>query len=274
MLKRMCTIILCAVVTISLSIAAFAVGGTTIYVEGKRFNMSTSGFWENGTAYVEIGEFCRDMGADSVNTDEETGSVTVTAEGLEMSVTPESSYLTANGRYLWTEESCVVRNGAAYLPMDTLMKVFGAEKTWSSRLSAICVKITDGPIESGGMFYNENDVYWLSRIINAEAGGESLEGKVAVGDVVLNRVNSSLFPDDIYDVIFDSNCGIQFSTAYSGAVYCTPNDESVIAAKLALDGANTCGNSLYFAAAYIAADCWAGQNRPYVMQIGNHCFFA
>lgn len=274
MLKKICTIILCLVVTVSLSIAAFAAGGTTIYVEGKRFAMSTSGFREDGTTYVEIGEFCRDLGANSVNADEETGTVTVTAEGLEMTVTPDSSFLVANGRYLWLEKTCVVRNGKEYLPMDTLMKVFGAEKTWNSRLSAICVKITDEPIESGDTFYNENDVYWLSRIINAEAGGESLEGKVAVGDVVLNRVRSSLFPDDIYDVIFDCNCGVQFSTAYNGAVYCTPNDESVTAAKLALDGADTCGNSLYFAAAYIAADCWAGQNRPYVMQIGNHCFFA
>ena len=45
--------------------------------------------------------------------------------------------------------------------------------------------------------YSENDLYWLSRIIEAEASGESFNGKIAVGNCVLNRVKSSEFPNTI-----------------------------------------------------------------------------
>ena len=55
--------------------------------------------------------------------------------------------------------------------------------------------------------YNEDDVYWLSRIISAESRGEPLEGQIAVGNVVLNRVRSSAYPNTIYGVIFDRKHG-------------------------------------------------------------------
>lgn len=47
------------------------------------------------------------------------------------------------------------------------------------------------------------DLYWLSRIISAESRGESLKGQIAVGNVVLNRVEEDDFPDTIPAVIFD-----------------------------------------------------------------------
>jgi N-acetylmuramoyl-L-alanine amidase len=51
-----------------------------------------------------------------------------------------------------------------------------------------------GAIESGDTWYDEEDLYWLSRIISAEARGESLEGQIAVGNVVLNRMKSDRWP--------------------------------------------------------------------------------
>ena len=53
-----------------------------------------------------------------------------------------------------------------------------------------------------------------------------------------------------------------------------PNAESVIAAKLCLDGANTAGASLYFVNPYVAPNSWASRNRPYVATIGAHAFSA
>jgi N-acetylmuramoyl-L-alanine amidase len=93
-----------------------------------------------------------------------------------------------------------------------------------------------GTIVSGDQYYDSDDVKWLSRIINAEAEAEPLEGKIAVGNVVLNRVASDEFPDTIYSVIFDKANGVQFSPTASGAIYNTPTDESVLAAKMCLDG--------------------------------------
>jgi len=72
-------------------------------------------------------------------------------------------------------------------------------------------------------------------------------------------------------VIFQKN---QFSPAASGSIYREPNAESVIAAKLCLDGANTVGNALWFHNPRIVRSCWATRNRTYVTTIGNHAFYA
>ena len=60
----------------------------------------------------------------------------------------------------------------------------------------------------------------------------------------------------------------------NGTIYSTPNAESVIAAKLCLDGANTVGDALYFVNPRATPGSWASRNRPYVATIGAHAFFA
>jgi N-acetylmuramoyl-L-alanine amidase len=87
----------------------------------------------------------------------------------------------------------------------------------------------------------------------------------------MNRVASPIFPDTVHEVIFDKQYGIQFTPAYSGAIYNTPSEECIIAAKIALDGGNTAGNSLYFAS---SKNCWAARARPFAMTIGGHYFYA
>ena len=92
-----------------------------------------------------------------------------------------------------------------------------------------------------------------------------------MGNVVLNRVASPLFPNTVRDVLFQPN---QFTPASSGVLQRTPSAESVIAAKLCLDGANTAGNALYFVNPRVSPNSWAARNRPYVATIGAHAFFA
>ena len=69
-----------------------------------------------------------------------------------------------------------------------------------------------------------------------------MEGKIAVGNVVLNRVNDPRFPNTVYGVVFQRN---QFTPAMTGTINRTPNESSVIAAKLCLEGANTAGAVSY-----------------------------
>ena len=116
-------------------------------------------------------------------------------------------------------------------------------------------------------------MYWLSRIISAESKGESLEGQIAVGNVILNRVDSPEFPNNIYDVIFDARWGGQFAPVKNGTIYDAPSDSSILAAKLCLEGANTAGNSLYFLAPALAGNLWTMEERTYVTTIGTHWFY-
>jgi len=134
---------------------------------------------------------------------------------------------------------------------------------------------TTKPSDTNSDLYTDyNDaVYWLSRIIEAEAAGESLKGKVAVGEVILNRVRSDEFPDTIWKVIFDTKFGIQFEPVANGTIYNTPSAESIKAAKMALDGSNYVGDCLYFLNPRIAESNWISKNRVHYTTIGNHEFY-
>ncbi|NLY42721.1 MAG: cell wall hydrolase [Clostridiaceae bacterium] len=120
-----------------------------------------------------------------------------------------------------------------------------------------------------------DDIYWLARIIEAEAGGEPYAGKVAVGNVVMNRLKSSLFPNTIKGVIFDSYKGIPaFSPVQDGTIYNTPSAASIEAAKAAYNGEKPVGNSTYFFNPAKSKGTWIVKNKKYVTKIGNHVFYA
>ena len=99
-----------------------------------------------------------------------------------------------------------------------------------------------------------------------------MAGKIAVGNVVMNRLNSPMYPNTVHGVIFDRRGGVQFTPAATGAINRTPDSSCVIAAKLALDAASVVGDSLFFNVRTL--NSWASRNRPYVTTIGNHAFFS
>lgn len=119
-----------------------------------------------------------------------------------------------------------------------------------------------------------NNLYWLSRIIHAEAEAEPYEGKVAVGNVVINRVNSSDFPNTINGVIFEYYHNIpQFSPVADGTIYNTPSAPSIQAAKAALAGQRPVGTATYFFNPAKSAATWIVANKTYVKRIGAHVFY-
>ncbi|HYF84616.1 MAG TPA: cell wall hydrolase [Clostridia bacterium] len=125
-----------------------------------------------------------------------------------------------------------------------------------------------------GTSYTATDLYWLSRIIHAEAEAEPYTGKVAVGDVILNRVKSSLFPNTIKGVIFEYYKGIpQFSPVADGTIYNTPNADSIKAAKAAMSGTSVVGSATYFFNPDKSEGTWIVENKTLVKRIGDHVFY-
>ena len=100
-----------------------------------------------------------------------------------------------------------------------------------------------------------------------------MKGKIAVANVVLNRVQSNLYADNIYDVIFDTNYGVQFTPVLNGSIYNVPLGDSIIAAKRALNGESHAGKSLYFLNPKTAQSFWIVNNRIFYKSIGNHDFY-
>lgn len=115
--------------------------------------------------------------------------------------------------------------------------------------------------------YNNSDVKLLAQLIHAEAKGEPFNGKVAVGNVVLNRVKSKEFPSTIKGVIYQPR---QFQPVSNGAINNEPSDEAIKAARTAMN-TNLIGNALYFYNPDIATDSWI-KTRKVTITIGDHSF--
>ena len=98
---------------------------------------------------------------------------------------------------------------------------------------------------------DSNDVAMLAALIECEAGGESYTGMVAVGAVVVNRVNSGSFPNSISGVIYQSG---QFTPVATGTFQSVlargVRSDCYAAAQAALAGESPVGGCLYFNSGY------------------------
>lgn len=125
---------------------------------------------------------------------------------------------------------------------------------------------------------DENDYEVLLRIVQAEAGGEDAEGKLLVANVVLNRVNSSKFPNTVSEVVFQQSKGVtQFSPVSTGSYYKVKvTQDTIDAVQRALEGEDISQGALYFAARkYAASDKmrWFDEHLTFLFKHGGHEFF-
>ena len=116
----------------------------------------------------------------------------------------------------------------------------------------------------------EKDLF--ARLVEAEAKGESYEGKVAVATVVLNRVDSSEFPNTVTEVINEVvGDAYAFSPVQNGEINNTASDESIRAVEEALTRQDRLNDCIYFYNPEIATDTWI-TTREVVKTVGNHVF--
>ncbi len=125
---------------------------------------------------------------------------------------------------------------------------------------------------------SEEDYEVLLRIVEAEAGGEDIEGKMLVAGVVMNRVASEDFPDTVKEVVFQrSENSVQFSPAYSGRYYTVVvSEETIEAVNRVLEGEDISCGALYFAARKRADSenmRWFDEELTFLFSHGGHEFF-
>lgn len=198
----------------------------------------------------------------------------VTATGLTLEIPVKQPYFIANGRYLYLPQGNTILDNHTLLPVRTLCAALGANVAWDPvGFSVVITAGENGPIASASEAYGYEDLYWLSHIINAESGNQPLEGKIAVGNVVLNRVASDRFPDTVKSVVFDRKDAVQFEPVANGTIYDEPTAQSVLAARLALNGTSVVGGCLYFFNPAWSQGLWVRQNCVYYGTIGCHAFY-
>lgn len=180
----------------------------------------------------------------------EERKVLVTREDRTVEIWHNSNKMVVNGEPSTMDASVEVLNGRTMIPVEYIAKSldFTTELERSTytlminregaEVPASCIATRD---------YTDEDIIWLSRIVNIEAMGLSMEGKLAVANVVLNRKNSPSFPNTVHDVIFQIDVYKQFPPAHrSGFRESVADLKSVIAAKMALEGINNIDRCLFF----------------------------
>ena len=243
-----------------------------VLIDGQPAPIEIGRIQKNGTSYVSLAAMAKALDENAaVAWDGSTGTVTVTTANLTMTARLGDHYVIANGRYLYVAERVGQSNGTIMVPLSVVTEAFDAKLNWDAASGKVLVQRGSGALMSGDAFYNQDDLFWLSRVIFAESGNQPLEGKMAVGNVVLNRVANPIFPNTIHGVLAQKN---QFSTYKAGRLANrVPNEGSVIAAKLVLDGGvvEEVENALWFDA--MCSNSWAARHKSCLVIIGGHKFY-
>ncbi len=116
--------------------------------------------------------------------------------------------------------------------------------------------------------YSQSEVDLLARTISAEARGEPYEGQVAVGAVILNRVEHPSFPNTIAGVVYQSGA---FSCIDDGQINQPVAESSKRAAVDALNGWDPSNGCIYYYNPVTATSRWI-RSRPIMLTIGKHVF--
>lgn len=116
--------------------------------------------------------------------------------------------------------------------------------------------------------YSSADYELLARIISAESRGEPYLGQVAVGAVVLNRIEHPSFPDTLSGVVYQNGA---FSCLYDGQFHEEIADSAYTAARDALNGLDPSGGAIYYYNPKTATSKWIF-SRPVITTIGEHVF--
>nr|WP_249777706.1 spore cortex-lytic enzyme [Paenalkalicoccus suaedae] len=116
--------------------------------------------------------------------------------------------------------------------------------------------------------YTENDIRMMAQAVYGEARGEPYVGQVAVAAVILNRVNSPIFPDSVNGVIFEPRA---FTAVADGQIWLEPNQQSRNAVIDAINGQDPTGNAIYYFNPDTATSGWIW-TRPQIKRIGKHIF--
>ncbi|WP_243834888.1 LysM peptidoglycan-binding domain-containing protein [Alicyclobacillus sacchari] len=119
-----------------------------------------------------------------------------------------------------------------------------------------------------------SNLYWLEHVINAEAGGESLQAQIAVGDVIMHRIAAGGYGNTVQQVVFQVSDGhYQFTSVANGYIYSAPNSSSITAAQDVLQKGQDIvpGALVFYNPSETPAGSWVRQ-QPIVCQIGNLVF--
>lgn len=209
---------------------------------------------------------------------EATGKISYESENVQED-TVRTAGLEAAACSLAVEEKAVweeAEGAAAEMPAETVAEMPAEAE---ARLEEEMEETEPTEADSGRVYeLSEEDYDALLRLVEAEASGEDIKGKMLVANVVLNRVESSSFPDTVKEVIYQRHNGrAQFSPVATGKIdRVAVSEETVEAVERALCGEDESCGALYFVApayADAANHRWFQKNLTWLFSYNGHEFY-
>lgn len=257
--KTLCGLLAAAALTLS----AHAARTVPVQIDGTELNVVCH--LDSGVTYVPLRALLDTLGGWNVSWDSARRAAVAVSGKTRLTADPAKNTVTVNG--VSRSGEVYVQNGVTYVPLRTTAELLGGTAEWDGYFHGAAMTSAEAE-------YNAVDFYWLSHIISAESRGEPMEGQVAVGNVVLDRVKSKDFPNTIPTVVFQVADGfVQFEPVENGSVYLDPTDQSVEAARRALEGEKSLEGALFFYAPALSEGEWINANRTYLTTIGCHRFY-
>ena len=255
--------------TVGVSAEHYSIDGYTIPIEviinNEKITTDTGAFLENGITYVPVRSISEALGA-SVSWDSEsrTASVTLGENTVSFSEHTENA-----------ENAAVVFENTLFVPVRTLAQAFGIDAQWDENyyqvhLTAQNIEVPDEYIDTD---FRNSDILLIAQVLQCECASSPFEGKIAVANIITNRVAHHQFPSSVEEVIYDRRGGsVQFPLAYNGRINNIPSTECILAAKCALSGTVVAKDCLFFQADWVK-NSWINQNRTFSLSSGGNSFF-
>ena len=276
-MKRLCALLLALGLCLGVSAAASASAADAepvrVYVDGL---LRLRGYRAEGILWLCPEDLCTLFG---VTADAETASdaYRLTLPQGTLEAPADTEVYTLDGRFFYCPEGRREIAGRSYFPADLSLRLFGLTAEYDAdavQLDTSAFRLLRGGQDYYAVHFPHDDLFWLSHIIFAEVGSEPLAAKIGVGSVVLNRVKNELFPSSVMEVVLDATGVQQFDPVGSGRVGNVPDEESLLAACLCLEGYDTVGDSLYFVNPELTDTSWFDAALTPVVTIGNCAFYA
>lgn len=218
----------------------------TMKINGIPIFTDTNSYVRQNRTLVPI-RFVAEAFSMNVEWDGEEKRITLSDDEHTVQLWIDSNKLIVNDEEILMDVNVEGHNGRAMVPVRYLAELKGYEVRWDDSTLSVEMNKEGAEIPAScisSRAYTDEDLLWLARIVHVEGRYLSLDAKVAIANVVLNRTKHPDFPNTIYDVIFAKN---QFPPAHKpGFKELTPDRSCVIAAKMALEGINNIDKCLYF----------------------------
>lgn len=233
--------------------------------------------WLLGSAISseEFESLIENMASGSRQDAAESGGTLVSASVTTSSVAAETLEHTSDST-VKTSEVKTAEVKTADVSADTKSNTKSKEKEAAKEeISSLSAKET---VNSAVVSITEEEVTMLERIVEAEATGEDMTGKILIANVIFNRMADDEFPDTVEEVIFqNSNGDYQFSPVSDERYWSVKiTDETEEAVQRALQGEDYSEGALYFISrkrTNASSAKWFDRNLEWLFKHGGHEFY-